>query len=161
MESRITFRAAREADQPGIRRLVWGSRLNPTNLNWRRFIVGVDSSGALIACAQIKTHRDGSHELASLVVSPDHRSQGIGRLILEHLIRNHVGDLYLMCRASLGVFYRKFGFQPVAETLMPPYFRRISRLSSLAEFLREEGESLLIMHLGADRRSGYEQGSRY
>jgi N-acetylglutamate synthase-like GNAT family acetyltransferase len=160
MESKITLRAARKADQPGIRSLVWGSRLNPTNLNWRRFIVGVDSSGVLIACAQIKTHRDGSHELASLVVSPDHRGQGIGRFVLEHLIRNHVGDLYLMCRSSLGVFYRKFGFQLVTETLMPPYFRRLSRLSSLAEFLREEGESLLIMHLDVDRWSGREQVPR-
>jgi len=116
--------------------------------------LAVDTLGEVIGCAQIKPHRDGSHELASLVVSPDFRNRGIGRLILEHLIQNHAGDLYLMCRASLGAFYQKFGFKAVVEAEMPTYFQRISRLVSLVEFLGKEGESLLIMHLGADRDVG-------
>lgn len=151
MEPEITFRAAEETDQSEIRSLVWEARLNPTGLDWRRFIVGVDSNETVIACAQIKPHRDGSQELASLVVSPHHRGQGIARHIMEYLIQNHTGDLYLMCRSSLGEFYKKFGFEVVGESEMPPYFRRVSRLSTLAEVLQKEGESLLIMRIETQR----------
>lgn len=153
MKSKITLRPARGTDKSVIRSLVFGARLNPTGLDWQRFVVGIDSSGEVVACAQIKPHRDGSQELASLVVSPEYRGQGIARLIMEHLIQHHAGDLYLMCRASLGAFYRKFGFEAVAGTEMPPYFQRVSRLASLAEILREEGVSLLIMRLAAGRGS--------
>ena len=100
--------------------------MNPTGLDWRRFVLGVDSFDEVVACAQIKLHREGSQELASLVVSPDRRGQGIARLILQHLIQHNDGDLYLMCRASLGAFYRKFGFMVISEPEMPPYFQRLS-----------------------------------
>jgi amino-acid N-acetyltransferase len=150
MGPKITIRPAIEADKPKIRDLVWDAHLNPTGLDWRRFVVGVNARGVVIACAQIKPHRDGSQELASLVVSPEYRGNGIARKLMEHLIRHHTGDLYLMCRASLGGFYRKFGFSAVDVEEMPPYFQRISRLAALAELLRKEGETLLIMRLEPD-----------
>jgi N-acetylglutamate synthase-like GNAT family acetyltransferase len=153
MKSKITLRPARRVDKTKIRSLVLGARLNPTGLDWRRFVVGVDSFDEVVACAQIKPHRDGSQELATLVVSPDCRGQGIARLILQHLIQHNDGDLYLMCRASLGVFYRKFGFNGISEPEMPLYFQRVSKLASLAEILRKEGESLLILRRAADRDS--------
>lgn len=99
----------------------------------------------MIACAQIKPHRDGSHELASLVVDADYRGQGIARSLVEHLTEIHAGELYLICRASLGDFYEKLGFEVVSQPQMTPYFRKISRLASLVEIIHKEGETLLVM----------------
>jgi amino-acid N-acetyltransferase len=154
MEIKVTLRPATETDQPKIRNLVWDARLNPTGLDWRRFIVAVDEYGEVIGCAQIKPHRDGTYEMASLVVSPGFQNRGVARMILDRLIQDHHGDLYLMCRASLAPFYQKFGFRAVSEPEMPHYFLRISRLVSLTEVLRKDGDSLLIMQLDTDRGTG-------
>jgi amino-acid N-acetyltransferase len=108
-------------------------------------VVGVDSNGEVIGCAQVKPHRDGSYELASLVVRPEYRGQGIARLLVEYWIQHHAGDLYLMCRASLGGFYQRFGFEIAAEGDVPPYFCRISRLASFFKRNRDHENGLLIM----------------
>ena len=99
----------------------------------------------VIGCGQIKPHRDGSHELASLVVDRDYWGQGIARVLVGYLTENYPGDLYLMCRSSLGRFYENLGFESITEPQMPLYFRRVSRLASLAEILVKDGETLLVM----------------
>ena len=141
----ITVRAALPTDSPGIKTLVHNAQINPTGLKWTRFVVAENDLGEVIGCGQIKPHRDGSYELASLVVAENYRGQGIARSLVEHLTTNHEGGLYLMCRSSLGEFYQKLGFEPVSVPHMPPYFRRISRLASLIEFMQKEGETLLVM----------------
>jgi N-acetylglutamate synthase-like GNAT family acetyltransferase len=142
------LRAATAEDAAHIRAVVRLARLNPTGLNWERFRLAVDADNKVIGCVQIKPHRDGSQELASLVVDPKYRGQGIARTLIENLIGTYERDLYLMCRSTLGDFYEKFGFRGITETQMPTYFRRISKLASVAEILRKEGESLLIMKYG-------------
>ena len=141
----FTLRLAEAGDAPAIKALVRAARINPTGLKWSRFHVAESHLGEVIACVQIKPHRDGSNELASLVVAPDYQKQGIARALVEHLIEIHTGELYLMCRSSLGSFYTKLGFEVIAEPQMPPYFRKVSRLASLTEILRQEGETLLVM----------------
>lgn len=132
-------------DLPAIKVLVRSARINPTGLKWPRFFVIKNDHGKLIACGQIKPHRDGSHELASLVVDPDYRGQGIARFLVEHLTETHEGELYLMCRSALGEFYNKLNFEVVRKSQMPPYFQKISNLASLIEIIRSENESLLVM----------------
>jgi N-acetylglutamate synthase-like GNAT family acetyltransferase len=146
--TRFQLRPAAAADFKKIKSLVREARINPTGLDWQRFIVAENDHGVVIGCVQIKPHRDGSHELASLVVDPEFRGQGIARALVEGLLENHTGELYLMCRSSLGGFYEKLGFAAVDETQMPPYFRRVSRLASLAKILAREGDELLVMKGG-------------
>ena len=141
----FTLRPAKPADFPAIRNLVRTARINPTGLSWTRFVIAEINFGEVIGCGQIKPHRDGSFELASLVVAENYRGQGIARALVAHLTTHHNGTLYLMCRSSLGEFYLKLGFAPISEPQMPPYFRRINRLASLIEFLQKEGENLLVM----------------
>jgi len=141
----FSLRSANAGDFGGIKNLVRTARINPLGIKWPRFVIAEKDQGEVIGCAQIKSHRDGSHELASLVVAADYRCQGVARSLVTHLTGSHEGDLYLTCRSSLGEFYEKLGFESLAETQMPPYFRRINRLASLAEFLRKEGETLLVM----------------
>lgn len=142
----IRLRPATEADAPGIRALVHQAQINPLGLDWPRFIVAVNPEGELVGCGQVKTHRDGSRELASIVVAPAYRNQGVARTIIEHLTARHPGTLYLTCRQSLGLFYEKFGYQIIQQDEMPVYFRRISHLFRLMSKTRiVGGESLLVM----------------
>ena len=140
-----TVRLANQNDSSAIRRLVISGGINPTGLDWRRFIVAEAPDGRVIGCGQIKPHRDGSHELASIAVAPEWRERGVARAIIERLLASQDGDLYLMCRSRLGPLYEKFGFQALAETEMPKYFKKVSRLASFVEYFNKERETLLVM----------------
>ena len=139
------LRPAVEGDDGAIRALVREGQINPTGIKWPRFVVAVTNKGKVIGCGQVKPHRDGSCELASLVVTAEWRGRGVAAAIVKVLINAYSEDLYLMCRSSLGGFYERFGFRTLHETEMPAYFRRINRLVRLVEFLRKEGETLLVM----------------
>ena len=155
----VTLRTATEDDAPDIRRLVRIGKINPTGLKWQRFVVVVSPRGQVIGCGQVKSHRDGSDELASLVVHPDWRGQGVARMIIEHFAATHAGDLYLMCRAVLGPMYEKFGYQTVPQEEMPRYFLRIMRMLGLLERVRSDGERVLIMKRAGDTERFANPGS--
>jgi N-acetylglutamate synthase-like GNAT family acetyltransferase len=142
------LRPARKEDAATIRKLVRRGQVNPTGLKWERFMVAESDDGQVIGCCQVKPHRDGSDELASLVVHPDWRGQGIARALIEHFLELYEGDLYLMCRSNLGPMYEKFGFQSVPAQELPRYFQRIMRLMGAFEIFRGDGEGGLIMKRG-------------
>ena len=123
--------------------MVHTERINPAGLDWRRFVVAVDDEAHAIGCGQVKPHRDGSRELASLVVVPAWRGRGVARAIIEHLVASHPGKLYLTCRAELGPLYEKFGFRAISPSEMTPYFRKLVRLAGVFELLAHE--SMLVM----------------
>ena len=144
------LRAATEEDAPTIRWLVRTGQINPTGLNWQRFTVAESSEGEVIGCGQIKSHGDGSQEMASLAVHPDRRNQGVARAIIDHLIDSHPGDLYLMCQAKLGPMYEKFGFFSLPLEEMPRYFQRILRFLGFLDRLRDDRNRVLIMKRAGD-----------
>jgi N-acetylglutamate synthase-like GNAT family acetyltransferase len=146
----FTIHPADAADLPAIRKIIFQVRINPTGLNWRRFLVAVDPSGKIVGCGQIKPHHDGSHELASIAVVPEWRGQGVARKIITILLTQHPQELYLTCRSSLGAFYERFGFQEVKPEDMPPYFRQIDRLARWVKRLEKRGETLLVMRKTPD-----------
>lgn len=141
----FSLRQATGQDSLAIRSLVIRSGINPTGLDWQRFIVATSQEGEIIGCGQIKPHRDGSLELASIAVKPERRGQGIARAIIEHLLTENPGELYLMCRSGLGGLYEKFGFRVIQEDQMPRYFRKVNRLAGIIDLLSRDGESLLVM----------------
>jgi amino-acid N-acetyltransferase len=142
------IRPAEGRDANAIRALVIKSHINPTGLDWKRFIVAIANQDEIIGCGQIKPHRDGSLELASIAVTHAWRGKGAARAIIEHLLAAHQGVLYLMCQSSLGPLYEKFGFEVILEEQMPKYFRRVSKLAGMAELMRKQGETLLVMQRG-------------
>jgi len=143
--SQISLRKAANTDSAAIRSLVLQGGINPTGLDWPRFWVAEDASGAVIGCGQLKPHRDGSLELASLAVREDLRGRGIARALIEQLIAQNDGTLYLMCRSGLGPLYQKFGFHPLEYDEMPRYFQRVSRLVGVLNAVRKTNETLLVM----------------
>ena len=142
-----TLRPAREAEASQIRQLIYSSGINPTGLDWTRFVVAVDDRDEMIGCGQLKPHGTGVLELASIAVMPEHRGKGIARAIIEHLLHDSPRPLYLMCESSLEPLYRKFGFRPISYEEMPRYFQRISKLAGLVTTLARREERLLIMKL--------------
>lgn len=143
----IVIRPARESEAAQIRALIYQNGLNPTGLDWKRFVVAVDDRDQIIGVGQLKPHGGGVVELASLAVYPERRGKGVARAIIEHLVQEGPRPLYLMCRSSLGPLYEKFGFRTIDYDEMPRYFQRISKLAALAASLNRYGERLLVMKL--------------
>lgn len=104
----------------------------------------------MIGCGQLKPHRDGSLELASIVVAPVWRSQGVAGAIIEHLLANSHSPIWLTCVTLLTPFYTRFGFHEVTDlSIMPAYFRWVSRLFRWLTWLSPTN-SLSVMCLGMD-----------
>lgn len=138
------LRPAHKSDARKIRSLVWQAQINPTGINWQRFILAVLSTGEIIGCGQVKPHRDGSNELASIVVTPAWQGRGVARSLITHLIQANPGQLFLVCRPELEAFYRRFGFIPVISPL-PPEFLRLKRIAGWLHRLRLLPSGPLIM----------------
>jgi N-acetylglutamate synthase-like GNAT family acetyltransferase len=139
----LTIRPAIDADQATIRRLIAEARINRMSLNWPNFVVAQDD-GAIVGVGQVKAHKDGSRELASIAVIPARQGQGIGSAIIETLIAREPGVvLYLTCRSQLERYYGHFGFRFVAPADYPPYFRRMVPLVNTV--MRLFGIQIVVM----------------
>ena len=144
----IILRPATEADQKTIVAIIRQVRINPMRLKWPNFIVAVDdATGQIVGIGQVKTHGDGSRELASIAVLPGYRRRGIARQIIQRLMAQHgnAGTLFLTCQSSLGQFYEQFGFRAIGEQEMTPYFRRLMKVASVIGLLARDDETLLVM----------------
>lgn len=140
-------RPAGEAESTQIKDLIHEVGINPTGLDWKRFLVAMDASGRVIGCGQIKPHGQDILELASIAVKPEYRGQGIARSIIERLLAENPRPLYLMCIEHNGPMYEKFGFQRIELADMPKYFRRMKNLFNMSKMLRKLDEDLLVMKL--------------
>jgi len=131
----MILRPALESDASNIHDLIHRVGINPLDLDWRHFVIAASADSRFMGCAQLKQHRDGSFELASLAVQQEYRGQGVARAIIEHFLVHSPRPLFLMCQPALTPFYEKFGFQVIQLDAMPPYFRRILRLVRALVFL--------------------------
>lgn len=144
------IRPAQAQEAARIRSLVRAERLNPFGLDWRRFFVAVDETGAILGCVQQKTHwrrrQPVVRELASLVVSREWRGQGLGAVLVRHLQEKAGPPLWLMCRARLVPFYEQFAFREQrGRGEMPLYFAIIQTGVDLLTFGRRRSDYLAIM----------------
>lgn len=140
------LRAAKKADQPTIKQMVREARLNPLGLKWERFTVAVTESDRVIGCVQLKPHRGGVLELASLVVVKEWRRKGVARRLIEHLKKTAGPPIWLMCGSRLTEFYEPFGFRRVSlGEPMPGYYRWILRMTFILNRISLPGMTLAIM----------------
>jgi N-acetylglutamate synthase-like GNAT family acetyltransferase len=127
----MTIRPAGAGDQAAITDLVRQARLNPRDLDWRRFVVAVEVE-RVVGVAQVRLHGHGTREVASLVVESSHRRSGLGSKLVETLIADTPGTLYLMTRRETEGYFARFGFQAVAAASTPADFRRQFRIGQIA-----------------------------
>lgn len=142
------IRAALESESTQIKALVNLVGINPSGLDWKRFIVAVNDEGKVIACGQLKPHSGDILELASIGTLPEYERQGLASAVVMELLKTPVRPLYLMCESHNGSFYERFNFRVIEVDEMPKYFQRIKKLFIVAEVFRKTGEDLLIMKLG-------------
>jgi len=141
-------RRALAKDNRGIKRLIHMVHINPLGLDWRRFYIAETPQGDLLGCGQIKPHRDGSQEMASIAVEEKSRGRGVAREIISRLlIEEPRRPLYLMCRTRLSNFYQKFGYHPIQPVEMPNYFNRIYRAERIFNMDAKPENRLMIMRL--------------
>ncbi len=85
------------------------ARLNPFDLDWRRFLVAEQDS-QIAGMVQVGPHSDGSRELASLAVLPAQQGQGTGGALIGALLERERGPLHLMCRNASRATMRALAF---------------------------------------------------
>lgn len=131
----ITIRPAAKKDRLVIRALIYRACLNPLNLNWQRFVVA-EQGGKIIGVRQVKTHRDGSREVASGFVLPRYRRQGVSRRLMASLLERETSPLYLMCDEKWSDYYQQFGFRQENPRQLPTcFFREYRIMKSFFEFV--------------------------
>ena len=81
----------------------------------------------------------------SIATAPAYQHRGIAHQIIEHLLAQHPGVLYLTCMDYLEGLYQPFGFRTVGPAEMSPYFKRITRLAKTFLFASGTGHKLLVM----------------
>jgi N-acetylglutamate synthase-like GNAT family acetyltransferase len=129
--SEITIRPAVRGDDRSIRAMVRREHLNPLGVDWRNFFVAVNSGWRIVGIGAVKTHGDGSRELASIATDPDWRDQGVAGAVIRTILEREDGPLYLTCRETMAGFYERFGFEEIGREKMPPYFRRLHVIFSI------------------------------
>jgi N-acetylglutamate synthase-like GNAT family acetyltransferase len=145
----LTVRPANEDDQPTISRTIKDAHLPRMNLRWPNFVVA-EEEGEIVGVGQVKSHGDGSRELASIAVVRGRRGAGIGKAVIVTLIAREAGVvLYLSCRRDLEGYYKRFGFIRIEQAAYPPYFRRTTSLANL--ITRFFGIHLIVMRREAAR----------
>lgn len=150
-----TLQPATAAHQPIIKQLIREAHLNPIGINWERFRLACDPEGMVIGCAQVKPHRDGSRELASLVVRKPWRKRGISRALISALMERETEPLWLTCASNLVPYYQKFGFEEVTSlSQMPAYYRWARRAFDLITLFRKFPGYLAVMTQPAAKIGG-------
>jgi N-acetylglutamate synthase-like GNAT family acetyltransferase len=126
----ISLRPATASDQGAISGLIREVRLNPRDLDWRRFLVA-DDAGTLVGCAQVRVHAGGTRELASVAVTLDRRGSGIGSRLVEAILARESDVMYLMTRRETMRYFERFRFRPIAPAEAPADFRRQFRIGQV------------------------------
>jgi len=138
----LAIRDAAVKDAATIRRIVRAANINPTGLDWPRFVVAEDG-GEIVGVGQVKQHRDSTRELASIAVIPERQGKGIGSAIIRELLGRETGVVHLTCRSQLQGYYERFGFMRLEPREYPPYFAR--RMPMINAFLRPFGIRIIVM----------------
>jgi len=142
----IILRLATAADQQRIVQLIREAEINPMSLKWPNFLLAIDdATQEIVGTGQIKTHGDGSRELASIATTPAYQKRGIAKQIIQHLLEHSTGVLYLTCVKRMGTFYEPFGFRSIEEDEMTPYFRRLKKIAGVFTFFAPVDKKLLVM----------------
>ena len=146
----LTIRPATQEDQGTIRRLIKEAGINRMSLNWPNFLMA-EEDGAVVGIGQVKTHRDGSRELASLAVVPARQGQGVGSALIKALLAREHGLVHLTCRSQLQGYYDRFGFRRLDPAEFPLYFRRMIPIINVVA--RLVGTQILVMRREASNTS--------
>jgi N-acetylglutamate synthase-like GNAT family acetyltransferase len=157
MNAMFRIRRAREVDEVAIASLVRSERLNPVDLDWRRFVLAVDEQG-IAGAVQLRLHDDDSRELGSLVVRQDARGRGIAARLIDALLAPVTTRVCMITGAAFVQHYARWGFRRIDPAAAPYAVRRnyyVGRFVGrvLAFLGGREARTLAILDRVAAKRS--------
>lgn len=159
----LVIRPAVAGEQRLIRTLVRSAGLTPIHLHWPNFLMAerMEATGPrLVGMGQLRPHRGGYLELASMLVLPEARGQGVGSRLVSALIHKADRPLYLICEGAKVPFYARFGFVEINEVrTLPGSLRWIRRLAGWVEplmglFSNDPRHLAVMAHLKGAQKSG-------
>jgi amino-acid N-acetyltransferase len=106
----------------------------------QEFMVAEDYSGKVIGCGALHVMWEDLGEVRTLAVSENHQGTGVGKSILEALLgrAKTLGLKRIFCLSFEVDFFKKAGFEPIAETpVEPAVYAELVRSNDegIAEFL--------------------------
>jgi N-acetylglutamate synthase-like GNAT family acetyltransferase len=114
----VSIRPATENDQAQILALARGERIKPFGLDWPNFVVA-EQSGRLVGAVQLRSHRDGSLELGSLVVASVLRKQGIAARLIDRRLEGVTGRVLMITSRRYAEHYSRWGFARIVPAAAP------------------------------------------
>src|SRR5262245_57976247 len=78
----------------------------------------------IVGIAQVRLHPDGARELASLVVEPSVRGQGIATALVDALLVDEHGEVYTLIDQRFVSHFERWGFRATTPKELP---RSVSR----------------------------------
>lgn len=125
----IVIRRARVTDMPRVQKIInyFADRdemlhrsLNELYEHVRDFVVA-EVDGQVQACAAVQVTWDDLAELKCVAVAPEAHGQGLGRLIIDHCLREarELGLRRIFALTYKPEFFSKFGFEVIDRTLLP------------------------------------------
>lgn len=89
--------------------------------NIREFVVVVTSDGQLMGCGALRTVWHNLAEVRSLAIAPEAKGMGLGRRIVDELIKeaNQLGLAKVFALTYQQVFFEKLGFHVVDKAGFP------------------------------------------
>lgn len=126
----VSVRPARLEDQPAITAMVRQARLNPRDLQWSRFMVA-DDGGTIAGVGQIRVYPDGTHELASLVVQPASRGQGVATSLVAALLAADHGEVYTLIDRRYTGHFERWEFREADPAHLPRSLVRVYRIGRI------------------------------
>ena len=130
-------------DVSEIKILLQSVRGDTSNIYFDQFVVAKDGD-KLVGCVRIKKMENNVLELASLAVSENYRGQGIGKKLVEEILRvQKERPVYLMCFRDKKGFYTKSGFEEIKASDLPQVLK--NEYNRVSEILKEKKNEILVM----------------
>jgi N-acetylglutamate synthase-like GNAT family acetyltransferase len=119
----LEYFKATAADELQIRNILKKLNGDRSNFDISRFVVAKQGN-ELIGCVRIKVFEDGTLELSSLAVLPEHQGQGVGSQLVKKLLLNEVArPIFLLTSLDKESFYKKFSFNIIAPDKLSEEFK--------------------------------------
>jgi N-acetylglutamate synthase-like GNAT family acetyltransferase len=127
------IRPARPADRAEVLALLESQKGLEIAFEPEEFMVATEG-GQVVACGRLRTHADGSLELASVATHPGHRGRGVASALVQALLRDVQQDVYALALAP--GFFARHRFAPTPPQRLPsPIAAKASGLCSSQDFV--------------------------
>ena len=145
----VIYRPGTQSDQPAIAAAVLREAMNPLFLEPERFILACDAADEqrILGFGQLRP-LSGAWELASLVVEPEARGQGLGSEVVRRLLAQVEDDaVWLLTLENTRPFYEPLGFYE-ARPSVAPLTMRLEQAAGSVVARAVAGQRCIVMRTG-------------